>query len=158
MKLMPLLVLAIYFVVVSTGYPNPLNTTKVDNVKDRGCSGWAGGLGKTCNSARSAIGEQCCPAGAACKWERLPNGVSVGKCRKLTEKEIEAKKQETECECLDFMNGAYGNCKKLYKYNWKYPICYISDTACCEDKKWSSSAGKYYSARACGPKRLKTCD
>ena len=51
-----------------------------------GCSGWAGGLGKTCNSARSAIGEQCCPAGAACKWERLPNGVSVGKCRKLTEK------------------------------------------------------------------------
>ena len=35
MKLMPLLV-AIYFVVVSTGYPNPLDTTKVDNVKDRG--------------------------------------------------------------------------------------------------------------------------
>ena len=36
MKLIALLVFAIYFVVVSIGYPNPLDTTKVDNVEDRG--------------------------------------------------------------------------------------------------------------------------
>ena len=36
MKLMPLSILAIYFVVASNGYPNPLDTTKVDNVEDRG--------------------------------------------------------------------------------------------------------------------------
>ena len=33
---MQLSVFAIYFVVVSTGYPNPLDTTKEDNVEDRG--------------------------------------------------------------------------------------------------------------------------
>ena len=36
MKLMPLSILAIYFVVASTGYLNQLDTTKVDNVEDRG--------------------------------------------------------------------------------------------------------------------------
>ena len=36
MKLMPLSVLAIYFVVVSTGYPNPVDTIEEDNVEDRG--------------------------------------------------------------------------------------------------------------------------
>ena len=65
--------------------------------------------------------------------------------------EVEVEVEATECECLDFMYGDYGNCKKLYKDNSKYPICYISDTACCKDRKWSSSAGKYYSWRACAP-------
>ena len=36
MKLMTLSILAIYFVVASTGYLNQLDTTKVDNVDDRG--------------------------------------------------------------------------------------------------------------------------
>ena len=38
MKLMTLSIFVIYFVVASTGYPNPnpLGTTKVDNVEDRG--------------------------------------------------------------------------------------------------------------------------
>ena len=36
MKLMPLSVLAINFVAVSTGYQNPLDTAKADNVEDRG--------------------------------------------------------------------------------------------------------------------------
>ena len=71
--------------------------------------------------------------------------------------EIEAKEKATKCECLDFMNGAYGNCKKDYKY-WNRSICYISATACCEDKKWSSSAGKHYSWTACNPKASKNCD
>ena len=36
MKLIPISVLAIYFVAVSTGYQNPVDTAKADNVEDRG--------------------------------------------------------------------------------------------------------------------------
>ena len=61
--------------------------------------------------------------------------------------EIEAKKQETECECLDFMNGAYGNCKKDYKGKGK--ICYVRLDSSCKDKEWSYSANGYFSWIAC---------
>ena len=77
--------------------------------------------------------------------------------RRIIILDIEAKEKATKCECLDFMNGAYGNCKKDYLY-WKRSICYISATACCEDKKWSASAGKHYSWTACNPKASKNCD
>ena len=33
---MPISVLAIYFVAVSTGYQHPVDTAKADNVEDRG--------------------------------------------------------------------------------------------------------------------------
>ena len=37
-------------------------------------------------------------------------------------------------------------------------ICYISDTAYCEDKEWSASAGKYYSWNACTQRKPRACD
>ena len=68
--------------------------------------------------------------------------------------------QETNCECINFMDGGgYGNCKKDYgNYVSNTKICYVSDTACCWDKKWDASAGKYYSWNACNPRSRRTCD
>jgi len=163
MNLMPISVLAIYSVVVSTGYPNQVDTIEEDNVEDRGwckhcargCEGLAR-VGELCSTSYRVTPSVCCPTGAGCKWE-IGKVFNAAYCREFTKKDIEAKEKATKCECLDFMNGAYGNCKKEYQF-WGRSICYISDTACCQDKAWSASAGKYYSWDACNSRLSKTCD
>ena len=54
----------------------------------------------------------------------------------------------TNCECMDFMSGDYGNCKKD-------ELCYIDALACCKDNKMSKSAKYYYSRIACNPSSRK---
>merc|ERR1712135_8675 len=94
---MPISVLSIYFVAVSTGYQNPVDTAKADNVEDRGCSGLVG-LGKLCNSPRRAFPEACCPSGATCTWEGWGRS-SQAKCRLKIR----------SCSCVNTRDNRGGN-------------------------------------------------
>jgi len=118
-------------------------------MKSKGCSNKEGDL---CGGW-SFAGSTCCPEGFRCKQKYGTSNWPT--CTLKTEAEL----QETNCNCINFMNGDYGNCKKDYgNYFSNRKICYVSATACCRDKKWSASAGKHYSWDACNPLSRKTCD
>ena len=68
MKLIPLSVLAIYFLAVSTGYPNQLETTNAETIEDRFCLLKAK-LGGFCDAKVYTLPPKCCPSGSTCTWE-----------------------------------------------------------------------------------------
>ena len=48
------------------------------------------------------------------------------------------------------MNKGYGNCKKAYSTKGKCGnICYIDESADCDDREWSGSAKAWFSWKAC---------
>ena len=72
MKLMPLSVLAIYFLAVSTGYPNQLETTNAETIEDRaGCylRAKVGGFCGRLWSSGYLFPPRCCPSGSTCTGE-----------------------------------------------------------------------------------------
>jgi len=138
MKVISVLIVAIYFIVVSNGKPNPLETMIEE---DRGYVGCLLGSGTDC-AGDNLKGSGCCAPGLSCTGKKnCPYGR-----RCLKRLVCETAKKDAGCSCLDFMSGDYGNCQKEF---WGKKICYVSDGKKCSDSRYSKSAEKYYSWVAC---------
>jgi len=137
MKVFLLLIVAIYFVVVSNGMPNPLETMIA---QDRGYVGCTLKTGVDC-SGPNMKGSGCCAPGLSCT-KKKPCGYG----QKCSGRNVcETAKKDAGCSCLDFMSGDYGNCKTEY---WGKKICY-TDGKICSDSQYSKSSEKYFSWVAC---------
>jgi len=138
MKVISVLIVAIYFFVMSNGKPNPLETMIE---QDRGYVGCLLGSGTDCWGPNMK-GSGCCKPGLSCTGKKPCYYGRVCSKRRV----CEPSKKDPGCSCLDFMSGDYGNCQKKY---WGKKICYVSDGKKCSDSRYSKSAEKYYSWVAC---------